>query len=212
MGTGFDPRSALESPYEDAGQNGQTARMRTEKAVAVDLLTGELVGDSIKCAVCTLGDLLGVFLDEVARGSMDPNIPVYRVQTFCPVAEGVEGGLFWGTTFLEPGLVGDEYFTTRGHYHSNRDRSEFYLTLKGSGALLLMDEHRKTVFEPMRPNSLHYIPPRTAHRVANTGDSVLVFQACWPSDAGHDYANIAREGFSARLRKVGGIPRLVEER
>ena len=32
-----------------------------------------------------------------------------------------------------------------------------------------------------------------AHRVANTGNSVLSFAACWPSDAGHNYEEIANK-------------------
>ena len=74
-----------------------------------------------------------------------------------------------------------------------------------------MDEKRKTVFEPMSAGTLHYVPSHTAHRVANTGDALLTVLACWPSDSGHDYEAIAGQGFSARLRNVGGIPVLVEE-
>lgn len=183
-----------------------------EAPFATDLVTGEISGDNVKSSIRTLGDLQGVFRDEPARQSMDQNTCVYRVQALYPVSEGQEGGLFWGTTFLEPGLVGDEYFMTKGHYHANRNRGEFYLTLQGNGALILMDEQRRTVFEPMRPGTLHYVQAHTAHRVANTGQSMLAFLACWPSDAGHDYATIAGEGFSARLRRVEGVPTLVEEK
>ena len=55
---------------------------------------------------------------------------------------------------------------------------------------------------------LHYIPGGVAHRVANTGNSVLSFAACWPSDAGHNYEEIANKGFSARLVEVDGTPKL----
>ena len=58
------------------------------------------------------------------------------------------------------------------------------------------------------PGSLHYIPGGVAHRVANTGNSVLSFAACWPSDAGHNYEEIANKGFSARLVEVNGTPKL----
>jgi glucose-6-phosphate isomerase len=107
--------------------------------------------------------------------------------------------------------VGDEYFITKGHFHAEKSRGEFYLTVEGTGALILMDKARRTVFEPMSAGTLHYIPSRTAHRVANTGRSRLTFLACWPSDAGHDYDTIQHQGFSARLRNVGGVPILVEE-
>jgi hypothetical protein len=63
-----------------------------------------------------------------------------------PVAEGTPGGLYWGTTFIQPGLVGDEYFMTKGHSHSLPDRAEYYITASGEGALILasggmMGEH-----------------------------------------------------------------------
>ena len=108
-------------------------------------------------------------------------------------------------------MVGDEYYMTKGHYHAKRSRGEFYLTVSGSGALILMDEQRKAAFETMSAGTLHYVPGHTAHRVANTGDTLLTFLACWPSDSGHDYETISSQGFSARLRKVGGVAALVEE-
>ncbi len=177
----------------------------------VDLRTGELRGEGVEWITRTIKDMRGSYRDEGARQSLAQDTIVYRVQAFHPVDEDNEGGLFWGTTFLEPGMIGDEYFMTKGHHHAKRSRSEFYLTLAGSGALILMDEKRRTVFEPMSPGTLHYVPSHTAHRVANTGNSLLTVLACWPSDSGHDYETIANQGFSARLRNVGGIPVLVEE-
>ncbi len=177
----------------------------------VDLRTGELRGDAVLCVTRTIKDMKGSYRDERARQSLAQDIVVYRVQAFHPVGEDKEGGLFWGTTFVEPGMIGDEYFMTKGHHHAKRSRSEFYLTLAGSGALILMDEQRRTVFEPMSVGTLHYVPSHTAHRVANTGNSLLTVLACWPSDSGHDYEAIASQGFSARLRNVGGMPVLVEE-
>jgi glucose-6-phosphate isomerase len=108
-------------------------------------------------------------------------------------------------------MVGDEYFMTRGHYHARLNRSEFYLTLRGEGALLLMSTDRQVRSEPMYARTLHYIPSETAHRVVNTGSEELIFTACWPSDAGHDYESIAHNGFSARMRRFTGKPMLIEE-
>lgn len=104
--------------------------------------------------------------------------------------------------------MGDEYFMTKGHFHQQEDRSEYYWGLEGEGMLILMDRERNTWAERMMPGSLHYIPGGVAHRVANTGNSVLSFAACWPSDAGHNYEEIANKGFSARLVEVNGTPKL----
>jgi len=177
--------------------------------VIVNLNTGELIGPEVQSVTRSIRDLKGVYRDEAARQALDQEEIVYRVQSIHPVGEGVEGGLFWGSTFLEAGMVGDEYFMTKGHNHANRSRSEFYLTVAGTGVLIMMDERRRTFFEPMSAGSLHYLPSHTAHRVANVGNSRLTFLACWPSDAGHDYD--VTDGFSARLRCVGGMPLLVEE-
>jgi glucose-6-phosphate isomerase len=179
--------------------------------IRIDFSTGELAGEGVEEVRRTLGQLKGLFRDNEAWGLMSPAQLVYRVRMFRPVAEGVVGGLFWGTTFVEPGLVGDEYFMTKGHFHVLRDRSEYYVTTGGEGALILMDERRQTRFELMRPGSVHYIPGGHAHRVANTGSIVLSFLACWPSDAGHDYDSVLEHGFSARLRRVDESPLLVRE-
>jgi glucose-6-phosphate isomerase, archaeal len=160
-------------------------------------------------SVKTLGQLDGIFANAQAFRKLNPDTVVYRVQAWCPVPDGTEGAQFWGTTVIEPGQVASEYFMTHGHFHRKRDRTEYYATIEGEGALILMNDTRKTWMEPMHPGSLHFIPPNTAHRVANTGDVPLRFVACWPSDAGHDYEFIRKYGFGARLLNINGTPELV---
>src|SRR5438128_4938358 len=156
----------------------------------IDWSTGALDGPEVRQSRKTLGDLKDLFADQEAAAKMPPDALIYRVQWWSPVPENSEGGLFWGTTIIEPGQVGREYFMTHGHFHHKADRTEFYSTVLGIGALILMNEARKTWIEEMAPGSLHHIPPRTAHRVANTGTRPLHFVACWPSDAGYDYDEI----------------------
>ena len=101
---------------------------------------------------------------------------------------------------------------TKGHFHASRDRTEFYMGVAGTGALILMDETGRTWCEQMNPGSVHAIPGRVAHRVANVGSAQLAFVACWPADAGHDYEAILKTGFGGRLREVDGTPQLIEEK
>lgn len=136
---------------------------------------------------------------------------VYTVQAWFPVPEGTPGGLFFGTSTIMHGKVGDEYFMTKGHFHSKSDRAEFYWGIQGKGILILMDRDRNTWAEQVYPGSLHYIGDDIAHRLANTGNENLIVGACWPSDAGYDYKEIAVNGFSARLIDVFGKPVLVED-
>jgi glucose-6-phosphate isomerase, archaeal len=179
--------------------------------ITVDLSSGLLSGPEIIKIRRTIADLRGVFSNEELRQRMDPSIEVYRVSSFMPVGEGTPGGLFWGSTQIEPGTVGDEYFMTKGHFHERKEFGEFYITVAGSGALILMNEERVCRVEIMSPGTVHYIPGYTAHRVANTGSDTLSFLACWPSDAGHDYESIEKENFSARMRNIDGVPKLVSE-
>lgn len=188
-----------------------SARDVSNTRLAIDWTTGAISGPAVSEIVRTLGQLPGLFLDGAAYRRSDPETVIYRVQSYTPVPEGTEGGLYWGTTTIEAGRIGEEYFMTKGHSHRKRNRAEYYATIQGEGALLLMDEDRNTWYEAMTPGSLHYIPANTAHRTANTGRAPLVFTACWPSDAGHDYHSIEEHGFGARLLDRDGAPCLVPQ-
>ena len=177
----------------------------------VDWATGALHGPDVQSSRKTIGDLKNLFLDRAAAENLPAETLLYTVQWWSPVSAGTEGALFWGNTVIEPGKIGREYFMTHGHTHAKADRTEFYSTVQGTGALILMDGNRKTWFEEMMPGSLHHIPARTAHRVANTGSTQLRFAACWPSDAGYNYDAVRSKGFSARLLTVDGAPKLVDE-
>ncbi|QNN25488.1 glucose-6-phosphate isomerase [Planctomycetales bacterium ZRK34] len=172
--------------------------------------TGQLEGPELATSQRTIGDLSGVFENEAARQAMSADRVVYRVTACMPVPDGTPGGLYFGTSFIESGRVGDEYFMTRGHWHRKIDTAEYYWGIAGEGVLILMDEARRCWAERVVPGSLHYIPGRVAHRLANVGDQMLAVGACWGSEAGHDYAAIERDGFSARLKSIDGAPTLVE--
>jgi glucose-6-phosphate isomerase, archaeal len=184
---------------------------RGEIAVAgpirVNLSSGSLEDDPrVERTVKIAGQMKGVFLDEQARCRMDPAQVIYAVEYWKPVPDGTEGGLFWGNSTVFPGMTGEEYFMTRGHFHAKRDRAEFYSTASGTGMLVMMDEQRRATVQEMSAGSTHYIPGRIAHRVVNTGAVPLTFLACWPSDAGYDYAAIDEQGFSVRVLCRNGVP------
>ena len=159
-----------------------------------------LIGENVKRSLKTLADLRGVFHNCEAYEQMSPDTLLYEVTCHLPVEEGTPGGLYFGITRIYPGKVGDEYFMTKGHFHANMNRGEYYWGVEGEGRLIMMDQNRRVWSERMFPGSLHYIPGGVAHRVANIGYSVLSFAACWPSDAGHDYQVILENGFSASLQ------------
>jgi glucose-6-phosphate isomerase, archaeal len=189
--------------FMDAFPGTQTPGMPSVWAV-----DGERV--PVQSAHVTVGDLEGVFADEAAFATIPGRALVYTTQVSRPIPEGAEGGLFYGHTLIMPGLVGSEFFMTRGHFHMVRNRAEIYWCLGGQGLLVLMTEDRKYQVETMLPGTVHYIPGHTAHRTVNTGHEVLSFTACWPSDAGHDYASITNFGFPVRVLSDDGRPAIVE--
>ena len=187
--------------------------MKIEKAkTAVAISTGALSGDGVVTSKKTLGEIPHLFLDRDALSHMDPETVVYSVECHEAVKEGTPGGLFFGTSTVKPGRVGDEYFMTKGHFHSRRETAEYYWGISGSGVLLLMDESGVCRAEEMTSGSLHYIPGRVAHRLINTGEDDLIVGACWPSDAGHDYGSIETKGFPVRVFCRDGRPVLEEKK
>ena len=187
--------------------------MKIEKAAArTDLRTGAVFGEKVRHSTKRLGQLAGLFADETARAAMDADVAVYDVEWHEPAPEGTPGGLFFGTSTVHPGKVGEEFFMTRGHLHLRREAAEYYWGVSGSGLLLLADEAGDCRAEIVEPGSLHYIPGRTAHRLVNTGAEDLVVGACWGTDAGHDYGQPDEALFGARVLDRAGTPTLVPER
>ncbi len=176
----------------------------------ITFINEQLKGKNIDKIDRRLKDLKDIFFDKDALSNMDNDTIVYEVESYLPVKQNTEGGLFYGITYIHPGVVGNEYFMTKGHFHKIKNRGEFYSTLQGEGMLILMDEERNTWAEKMFPGSMHYIQANIAHRTANTGDTILSFSAFWPSDAGHDYATISEHGFSKILIKKDNKPVLAD--
>jgi glucose-6-phosphate isomerase, archaeal len=154
-----------------------------------------------------LADLRGTFADRAAyeRALQEGNPVVYTVSTVTP-GEGT-GALHYGLGILFPGIVGDEYYMTRGHYHSMRAAAEVYVGLKGEGRMVMEDETtgRSSVVE-LLPNSIVYVPGHSAHRTVNVGSTPLVYLGIYPADAGHDYGEIAQRNFRMMIIKKNGKP------
>lgn len=166
--------------------------------------------DDVPTVERRLSDLRGCFRDarayERALEAGDPL--VYTVASVQP-ANG-EGDLHYGLGVLQPGLIGDEYFLTKGHMHAWRDAAEIYVGLAGRGAMLLEDEvgggSRMVI---LQPNAVVYVPGHTAHRTINTSDEPLAYLGVYPARAGHDYGVIAERNFRSVIVKCDGQARLL---
>lgn len=162
----------------------------------VAFLTGQFSGGNVIKKVTRCGDLSGVFHDLNAWQVIPADTPVYEVEML-DSPQG-EGELFVGMTHLHPGLIGDEFYMTRGHFHQRREQGEVYFGIRGSGLLLLQNERGEARLEQVSPGSVHIIPGNTAHRLINTGTEILSALAVWPTVAGHDYRSLAG-GFALRV-------------
>lgn len=173
--------------------------------------TGELSGGAGRYEK-RLRDLGGLYADSSAfeRACAEAGDEVvYYVHDVRPPA--AHGDLIFGTTFMQPGRIGDEYFMTRGHIHARANRPETYYGESGEGVMLLESPEGATEILEISPRVLVYVPPMWIHRSVNTGAEPLVMSFCYPCDSGQDYEVIARSGGMAkRIVADGGGWKAVE--
>lgn len=121
------------------------------------------------------------------------------------------GEMRHGLSVVHPGTIGDEFYMTKGHYHLVLETAEIYYCLRGRGAMVMETPEGDWAIEELEPGSVLYVPPRWAHRSVNTGldDSLVTFFA-YPSNAGHDYGSIEKQGFRKLILNRDGEPEIVD--
>ena len=123
----------------------------------------------------------------------------------------VVGELLMGIAIVRPGKVGNEYYMTKGHFHSVLETSEMYYCLRGTGFMVMETPEGDWAVEALKPGTVLYVPPRWAHRSVNTGDQEnLVTFFTYPGNAGHDYGTIERQGFRKLVLDHQGTPEIVD--
>ena len=143
-----------------------------------------------------LSEMAGMYVDETLRADMvaKEDTLVYKFYDM-GVAER-SGAIAYGTTILYPGKVGEEYFMTKGHFHSILETAEVYYCLRGRGLLLMENPEGDWEVQEMVPGAAVYVPERFAHRSINTDPAEpLVSFFAFRGDAGHDYGTIETKGF-----------------
>jgi len=120
------------------------------------------------------------------------------------------GDLAFGTSIVYPGKVGQEYFMTKGHFHTVLDTAEVYFCLAGKGGMLIENPEGDTSFLQFTPGQALYVPKRYAHRSVNTGTESLVTFYAFRADAGHDYGTIETTGFRKLVVEQDGVAELID--
>ena len=166
----------------------------------IDLVSG-VMADPDEHLVQKASALRGYYADAAALERLieEEGDPVHY-EVFEKTIPEECGNLKLGISRLRPGLVGDECFMTKGHFHEIRGTAEIYLCNRGKGYMLMKTpDNEQCVAEPMVPNRMVYVPPHWAHRSINAGDEPLISFFAYPADAGHNYGDIADEGFPKRV-------------
>lgn len=145
-------------------------------------------------------DMKGYYANENALQKIinKGNDPLHYEVFEVPVPEEY-GHLSYCISKLQPGIIGDEFFMTKGHYHTVVQTAEIYYCLRGKGYMMMKTADGKCVAEKMERGRMVYVPPFWAHRSINTGNEPLISFCVYPGDAGHNYGDIVTEGFPKRI-------------
>ena len=157
-----------------------------------------------------LSEMEGMFMDKEAYAELVKENPmVYEFQTL-PLPE-TPGDFAFGCSITYPGKVGDEYYFTKGHFHTLIDTGEVYYCLRGHGYLMLENPEGDWLALELEPGKACYVPPYYAHRSINIDPSEpLITFYSYRADAGHDYGTIETKGFRKLLVDKDGVPTIID--
>jgi len=160
-------------------------------------------GDKASSKRC-LSNLRKMFADEAALEEMIAKEDSLVYEFYEMGVPEHPGDLAFGTSICYPGKVGDEYFMTKGHFHTVLDTAEVYLCVKGHGLMLMENPEGDVTHEVLTPGKMVYVPKRYAHRSVNIGKEPFVQFFVFRADAGHDYGSIETKGFSKLVVEKDG--------
>ncbi len=169
-----------------------------------------IIGSYTNHKIVRLSSLVEYFSEpaEVDKMLKDKNdLIVYEY--FEKIFKNEEKNMNFGLTIIYPGKVGKEYFMTRGHFHE-KSAAEIYIGLDGEGMVLMQSKTGIVELQPLKPNTVVYVPPNWGHRTINTGKRELVFLFIYPSDAGHDYDIVKEKGFAKLVVEENGRVVLID--
>jgi glucose-6-phosphate isomerase len=177
-----------------------------EKGFTIDFDKTTGLSQTAKSTKRLLSQMRGMFADTAAyEARLAEGDPV--VYEFYELgAPEHAGDLAPGTSITYPGKVGDEYFMTKGHFHTILDTGEVYYTLSGEGYMLIENTDGDWAAHELSPGKMVYVPKGYAHRSINTGETPLVTFFAFRGDAGHDYGTIEDKGYRKLIVEQDGKP------
>lgn len=177
--------------------------------VDFDLTTG--LSQTRKPLQRQLSNMKGLFYDTAALEAQlaQGNPLVYEF--FDMGVPDSEKEIAYGTSITYPGKVGDEYYMTKGHFHTVLDTAEVYYCLRGHGYMLMENPEGDWEAQELTPGQAVYVPVRYAHRSINVSatEPLITFFA-FPGNAGHDYGTIETKGFRKLMVERNGKPVIID--
>jgi glucose-6-phosphate isomerase len=158
-----------------------------------------------------LSSMKGQYLDTEVYQKLLAEKDVVLYEVYEKLVPQIPGELLQGLSIVHPGKIGEEYFMTKGHFHSILSTAELYYCLNGHGYMLMETPEGKWQAEEIKSGTAVYVPGSWAHRSINVDNSEdLVTLFCYPADAGHDYATIETKGFRKLIIEKNGKPEIVD--
>lgn len=151
------------------------------------------------------------FLDQQTYEAMSAEENKILYEVYEIKRPEVPGELLHGISILHPGMVGNEYNMTKGHFHTELSTAEVYYCLRGEGFMVMETPEGEWSVTALESGTVLYVPPRWAHRSVNTSLSQdLVTFFIYPGNAGHDYGSIEKQGFRKLVVQRDGSPQIVD--
>jgi len=178
--------------------DASVAELMKPWGIDVDLAEGTMRNPD-RVLVRRVSDMRGYYRDEAALERLIAGGDPVHYEVFEKEIPATYGHLLLCISKLYPGCVGDECHMTKGHYHTISGTAEVYLCIRGKGYMMMKTADGQCEAEPMRRDRMVYVPPHWAHRSINTGREPLISFCVYPGDAGHNYGDIASDGFPKRV-------------
>jgi len=193
-------------PDEQEGKEmAQELKYMAPFAARIDLAEGAMT-DWTNRTERKASSMRGYYRDSAALERIIAQGDPLHYEVFEKPVPETYGQLMFCISKLQPGIVGDEYFMTKGHYHSVIETGEIYLCLRGKGFMLMKTKDGSFSAVPMERGAMVYVPPYWAHRSVNVGAEPLISFCVYNAEAGHNYGDIETEGFVKRVLRESGQP------
>lgn len=175
-----------------------------------DLHTG--LSEKVETSKRYLSQMKGMFADEAALEQKIKDSGDALIYEFHGLSVPQTPGDFaFGCSILNPGKIGDEYYFTKGHFHTLLDTGEVYYCLSGHGYMLLENPEGDWSAHELHAGEAVYVPPRYAHRSINVSpDQKLITFFVYRADAGHDYGTIETKGYRKRMVERNGKAEMID--